>query len=161
KKKISPKYVAPVPAATESENSALNFLKDHLEWTFAIIILAGLATYLLVQNRRLRKAHLAEQEAARLAHEAELARLSQLEAIPEDPLLYAKQLLNNGDYKSFYSELNRSIWKVLSDKLNMPSSELNKHNVIVHLQESGWTVENTRLLNNTLNECEMKLYTPD
>ncbi|HEX4852499.1 MAG TPA: BatD family protein, partial [Puia sp.] len=161
KKKNSPKYVAPPPVANNDGNGVLDFLQDHLEWVFAILILSGLAIYLLFQNRRLRKAQLAEQEAARLAREAELAKLSQQAAEPEDPLLYAKQLLNNGDYKSFYTELNRSIWKVLSNKLNIPSSELNKHNVILHLQAYGWTTENANLLKSTLNECEMKLYTPD
>ncbi|PWT70200.1 MAG: hypothetical protein C5B59_21085 [Bacteroidetes bacterium] len=161
RKKTSPKYVAPPLVSTDNQNGTLYFLKNHLEWVFAVMILAGLATFLLVQNRKLRQARLAEQEAALLAREAELARLAQLSAIPEDPLLYSKQLLNNGDYKSFYTELNRAIWKILSNRLKMPASELNKHNVIMHLQEAGWSVENTNLLNSTLNECEMKLYTPD
>jgi hypothetical protein len=69
-------------------------------------------------------------------------------------------LLENNDYKGFYRELNRAVWKAVSEKLNLPASELNKHNIAKQLQARGWDVDTTRSLENLLNECEINLYTP-
>jgi hypothetical protein len=77
-----------------------------------------------------------------------------------DPLLEARQLFDNGDYKGFYREVNRAIWKALSKKLDLPASQLNKLNITLQLQARGWDAQNILSLENTLNECEMNLYTP-
>ena len=83
------------------------------------------------------------------------------EPVIQDPLLQAKQLLDTGDYRGFYTELNRAIWNAVAEKLNLPGSELNKYNISMQLQARGWQYETTSRLKDILNECEMKLYTPD
>jgi len=148
-------------AAKETSNTVTDFLQDHLEWFFTILILSGLATYLLVQNRRLKKAQQAEQLAAAQAKQAAaMAELAKASA-PVDRLSLPKQLLEANDYKGFYRELNRAIWNTVADKLNLPASELNKYNITLQLHAQGWDKATTSLLENILNECEMKLYTPD
>jgi hypothetical protein len=151
----------PVSKRTDAEqkNSFTDFLQQHLEWFFAILILSGLAVYFMVQNRRLKKEH---EEAERKATEKkamEMAALSKL-VIP-DPLRHAKQLLESGEYRGFYSEANRALWKAVADELNLPGSELNKYNISLQLQARGWQPETISSLKDILNECEMKLYTPD
>jgi len=160
-KKANLSAVVMASSPDEGSNSIRDFLQDHLEWFFAVIILSGLAIYLLVQNRRLKKAHEAEQLAAAKAKEAAMAEIAMALAIPPDPLLKAKQLFEKGDYRSFYTELNRALWNAVADKLKLPASELNKHNIVMQLHSRGWDNKSTTLLENTLNECEMKLYTPD
>jgi hypothetical protein len=82
-------------------------------------------------------------------------------AVPAvDPLLEARQLLEEGDSKGFYREVNRAIWKAMQKKLSLPASELNKLNCVRLLQMRGWDETAILSLENILNECEMNLYTP-
>jgi hypothetical protein len=82
-------------------------------------------------------------------------------APPVDPLLEARSFFDNGDYKAFYREVNRAVWKAIAKKLELPSSELNKQNCVRQLQLRGWDAPSILSLENILNECEMNLYTPD
>ena len=77
-----------------------------------------------------------------------------------DPLLEARQYFENGDYKAFYREVNRAVWKSIGKKIDLPSSELNKHNIIGQLELRGWDATSILSLENILNECELNLYTP-
>jgi hypothetical protein len=82
-------------------------------------------------------------------------------AVPAaDPLLEARQFLEEGDYGRFYREVNRAVWKAIQKKLSLPASELNKQNCIRLLQMRGWDETAIISLENILNECEMNLYTP-
>ena len=80
---------------------------------------------------------------------------------PVDPLLDARSFFDNGDYKAFYREVNRAVWKAIGKKLELPSSELNKQNCVRLLQLRGWDASSILSLENILNECEMSLYTPN
>src|SRR3569833_3421380 len=71
-----------------------------------------------------------------------------------------KQLCDQGEYKGFYSEFNRAIWKAHSRKLELPASELNKINISRQLELMGCDKEDMLSLESILNECEMSLYTP-
>ncbi len=82
-------------------------------------------------------------------------------ALAADPLSDAKLRLESGDYPGFYRELNRTVWKAISDKLDLPASELNKSNIVRKLEAKGWDAPTTLSLEHLLNECEMNLYTPD
>jgi hypothetical protein len=77
-----------------------------------------------------------------------------------DLLADAKEYFENGDYKAFYREVNRAVWKSIGRKLELPSSELNKQNVIRQLEMRGWDAPSMLSLENVLNECELNLYTP-
>jgi len=165
------------------------FIQQHLESIFAILILSILAVYLWRQNRRLRTADREKEENSRQAdarnaaasnaapmqqgsqesqglqgsrHAADPFEKSRpLTVYPTaDPLKDTRLLLENGDYKGFHRELNRTIWKTVTEKLDLPASELNKNNIARQLQAKGWDGETTRLLETILNECEMNLYMP-
>jgi hypothetical protein len=82
------------------------------------------------------------------------------EAPAKDPLLEARQYFEHGDSKAFYREINRAIWKAMSQKLDLPASELSKSNSIRQLRMRGWDETSLLSLENVLNECEMNLYTP-
>jgi len=77
-----------------------------------------------------------------------------------DPLLEARQSLEEGDSNRFYREVNRAVWKAVQKKLSLPASELNKQNSIRLLQLRGWDETAIISLENIFNECEMNLYTP-
>ena len=174
KKKLSAPGANAAPASTasvrEEPGQLKKLIQDLLEWIFAVLILSFLAVYLWRQNVRLRKAELEQKEvAARQAEEERLAEEKAREslaaaaaaAVPAvDYLLEVRQLFEQGDYKGFYRELNRAVWKALSRKLELPASELNKLNIARQLDIKGWDRQDILSLENILNECEMNLYTP-
>ena len=49
----------------------------------------------------------------------------------------------------------------VAGKLQLRASDLNKQNIVNKLLDRGWNQEETAMLQQTLNECEVKLYTPD
>lgn len=201
------------PSAGTATAQLKKFIQEHLEWIFAVLILSGLAGFLLRQNNRLRKAEQHQKEAGekkgaaspaagisplradeqagaggQRTAEISTGRAGQLGAgqlaeryaahpgtpptytgspLPPfapsaitDPLQEAKQLFEKNDYKGFYREVNRALWKALTKKLELPASELNKNNIARRLEARGWDTGTTLLLENILNECEMNLYTP-
>jgi hypothetical protein len=171
KKKQAPSGAAPAAVPVQEGASPLKKLvQDHLEWIFAVLILSLLAVYLWRQNLRLKRTEQEQKEAAAKQAAEELleekarqslAAAAQAAAMPVvDPLLEVKQLFGQGDYKGFYRELNRSIWKALSKKMELPASELNKLNIARQLELKGWDKQDVLSLENILNECEMNLYTP-
>jgi hypothetical protein len=93
----------------------------------------------------------------------QLAALEKIKSAPVaiDPLSESRMLMTTGDFGKFYSSVNRAIWKSVSDKLQLPASELNKLNIASGLRGKGWRDEDIIQLKNILNECEMKLYTPE
>lgn len=158
------------------------FVRDHLEWLFALLLLSGVVVYFWRQNLRLKKkdqdakgqgperpqrpgiqtSATQQGEGPVTARQQEQGSLAPYlpAAPPVDPLLEARQFFDNGDYKGFYGEVNRSVWKAISKKLDLPSSELNKQNCVRQLQLRGWDAPSILSLENILNECEMNLYTP-
>jgi hypothetical protein len=176
----TPAPIAPMANSGTAPTGIKNFIQQHLESLFAILILSSLAFYLLRQNLRLKAAD--KQKQSDMPAETTRSGTQQTTdsrfrpqgpdswaqatgpfirpVILPDPLNEIKQLLANHDYKGFYRELNRSVWKAVSEKLNIPASELNKNNIAKQLQARGWDVDSTRSLGNLLNECEMNLYTP-
>lgn len=85
-----------------------------------------------------------------------------LSPIPEvDPLAEARQFFENGDSKGFYREVNRAVWKAMAKKIDLPASQLNKHNSLQQLERKGWDSTSLLTLDSLLNECEMNLYTPE
>ena len=142
-----------------SGNSIIHLMGQHLVWFFAILILCAAAGYLAWQNFRLRKSSRQMIQVKKAMPEVKPVETAVI-AAPPDPLKSTKEFLDAGDSRQFYSELNRAIWAALSEKLNMPASELNKHNIVLYLQAKGWPKESTSLLENTLNECEIRIYSP-
>jgi hypothetical protein len=128
-----------------------------------IYVLISIAFLLLIVStifatRQIKKNKIIKVEKARLAAEMEKAKSAPLET---DPLNESRELMASGDYTKFYSSVNRAIWKTISDKLMLHPSELNKLNIASGLRTKGWTDEEIIMLKNVLNECEMKLYTPE
>lgn len=146
--------------SVETESLLKTFLQQHLEWIFAILILSGLAVYLWRQNTRLKKAEFQVKAVTETIKSAPENQIQVAVPEPPDPLQKPRRLLADGDYPGFYRELNRSVWDTLKS-LNLPASELNKHNVAHYLRARGWDDNTIGLLEQTLNECELNLYTPD
>jgi hypothetical protein len=147
KKKITS---PPVNNNFQTEKNPINKI-----WIAVLVfILAASGLFSYVQIRKKKKV---KEE---LARKAELEK-QKIVPVKIDPLQESRDLMISGDFGKFYASLNRAIWKSVSDKLQLPSSELNKLNIAAGLRTKGWTDEEIIQLKNLLNECEMKLYTPE
>ncbi len=156
-----------------------HFIQDNGIWLLAALVLVLIGVIMITYLRRQPSPEkpatispIAQQweESSKVRHEgpgqndlsgASSAAYLSVSAPPVDPLLDARTFFENGDYKAFYREVNRAVWKAIGKKLELPSSELNKQNCIRQLQLRGWDASSILSLENILNECEMSLYTPN
>jgi len=152
--KASIKKKAAKPRETPVQTNQVEWTKYAL-WGSAFLLLA-VATFFIIRESK--KDALLRAEKAK-----QLAELEKAKNVPlvTDPLSESRQLMQAGDFSKFYASVNRAIWKSVSDKLQLPASELNKLNIATGLRSIGWSDEDIIQLKNVLNECEMKLYTPE
>ncbi len=55
----------------------------------------------------------------------------------------------------------KAMWGYLSDKLNMPASQLTRQNIVDTLSQRGVASEVSDKVIKILDDCEMARYTPD
>ena len=72
----------------------------------------------------------------------------------------ASVCLKKGETDRFYEEILKAIWGYLSDKLNIPVSELTRNNAVMALQDQGIDEEKIRNLTEILDRCEYARYAP-
>ncbi|MDE6327096.1 MAG: BatD family protein [Duncaniella sp.] len=73
----------------------------------------------------------------------------------------AEKYLRASDADHFYEEMLRAIWGYLSDKLNIPVSQLSRENIASTLEHKGYSTSVIDELVSVLDDCEMARYTPD
>ena len=75
-------------------------------------------------------------------------------------LKMAQKLLKDNKKNEFYDEILKTLWGYMSDKLNIPVSQLSKENIATELTERG--VDETLIseLHSLLNEGEFARYAP-
>jgi hypothetical protein len=122
-------------------------------WSVAFLLLAVATIFIIRQSKK--DAILKEENAKAIREKAKVV------PVVFDPLRESRELMDSGDYSKFYASVNRGVWKSVSDKLQLPASELNKLNIASGLRNRGWSEDDIIRLKNVLNECEMKLYTPE
>jgi hypothetical protein len=72
----------------------------------------------------------------------------------------AEGCLKNNQIDRFYEEILKALWGYLSDKLNIPMSELTRVNAISALSLRGVDDELTATLNSILDTCEYARFAP-
>ena len=72
----------------------------------------------------------------------------------------AKQLLDLNKKNEFYDEVLKTLWGYISDKLNIPVSELSKDNIDYELKKSSISEELIKEFIDLLNTCEFARYAP-
>jgi hypothetical protein len=75
-------------------------------------------------------------------------------------LKQAGKLLKEQNEEAFYEEVLRALWGYLSDKLNMPQSELTKENVAAELSRYGVDQTLSDDFLEIINACEFARYAP-
>ena len=72
----------------------------------------------------------------------------------------ASVCLKNEQIDKFYEEILKAIWGYLSDKLNIPVSDLSRNNAVTSLIERGIDEERIKNLNGILDVCEYARFSP-
>jgi hypothetical protein len=72
----------------------------------------------------------------------------------------ASECLKNEQIDKFYEEILKALWGYLSDKLNIPVSELTRNNAVSSLIEQGIDEERIKNLNHLLDRCEYVRFAP-
>jgi heme exporter protein D len=70
----------------------------------------------------------------------------------------AEKLLNGNDIAGFYEETGKAVWTYLSDKLQIPTAELNKDQVAASLKTAGVSDATSTSLVKILDDCEFARY---
>jgi hypothetical protein len=68
--------------------------------------------------------------------------------------------LKNEEIDKFYEEILKAIWGYLSDKLNIPISDLTRSNAVVSLKEKGIDDDRINNLTAILDVCEYARFSP-
>lgn len=72
----------------------------------------------------------------------------------------AGKLLSESKKDAFYDEVLKALWGYISDKLNIPVSQLSKDNIELELTDYGVPGELIKEFINTLHQCEFARYAP-
>jgi hypothetical protein len=72
----------------------------------------------------------------------------------------AHEYMKMGNDRGFYDETLRALWGYMSDKLNIPVSNLSKENIREELSKRGFAEEQSSRFINIISECEMAQYSP-
>jgi hypothetical protein len=72
----------------------------------------------------------------------------------------ASVCLKNEEIDKFYEEILKAIWGYLSDKLNIPVSDLTRSNAVTSLIEKGISEDSIKSLTEILDSCEYARFAP-
>jgi hypothetical protein len=72
----------------------------------------------------------------------------------------ASVCLKSEEIDQFYDEILKAIWGYLSDKLNIPVSDLTRNNAIAALQQEGIEEDQINNLSSILDACEFARFAP-
>lgn len=88
-------------------------------------------------------------------------RTSRANKVAKKRLRSAELFMKKHQSEQFYQEVLRALWGYLSDKLNIPVSQLTRQNIVDNLAHRGVSDEICNEIVVILDECEMARYTPD
>ena len=89
-----------------------------------------------------------------------LVRTKKANKVAVKRLKIAKNLLSLNKKNEFYDEILKTLWGYMSDKMNIPVSQLSKDNVANELEKRGADSSLIAELNSVLNEAEFARYAP-
>lgn len=72
----------------------------------------------------------------------------------------ASTFLKQNLYTAFYEELHKALLGFISDKLNIPMSELNRENISARLTEGGVPEDTVTAFVGLIDDCEFARYSP-
>ncbi|MCM1518426.1 MAG: BatD family protein [Pseudoflavonifractor sp.] len=118
-------------------------------WILYAVLLLLLILAVYIYGRKVRAA--ADLRGTRLARANKVARRR---------LKVARKFMDSHQSDKFYEEMLRATWGYLSDKLDIPASQLSRENISSVLESYGAPAQLTDKFISVLDDCEMSRYTP-
>ncbi|MBR5898394.1 MAG: protein BatD [Muribaculaceae bacterium] len=125
------------------------YITSVLYWLIYLLLAMGLGASIYFNIRKIKLN--ADVQGSRLAKANKVARLR---------LKKAKQFMDAKANDAFYEEVLKALWGYFSDKLLIPSSQLNRDNITAELFSYGAQQQLIDTIIYVLDECEMARYTP-
>ena len=116
-------------------------------WWLSIVVAGGVVTALVLRKRKKRQLNVKETP------------VPQATRLLIDEILLPPQMMLAAGEKKFYSELNKSVWKYLSQKISLDGSNMSKSMLAKHLSDSGIEKEDISRIISVLQQCETGMYT--
>lgn len=138
-----------MPVEIPSSKLQRPFIRGFAYWLLYIIP-TGLLVGALIWRRRYTDIH-SDIQGLRSRRAGKLARKR---------LKKAMDCMKANNESGFFDEMLKALWGYLSDKLKLPTSELNRENVSQILSEHGIAPESESALLALLDECEFAKYSP-
>lgn len=125
---------------------------------FAVLIIIGLIVWLKRDKRK----ELHDNAALPLAIEknADEKPVDEIIEGQQNPLALAELSLQQGDSRSFYTQLNLGLKNYLSKKFAISAEELSRKNIAAHLDAKGISINTSVQLQELIDDIEWHLYTP-
>jgi len=124
----------------------------------AVLIICGLIFWLKKEDKKEKRVKAAA--AIQKENTVDDEPVEEIMLAQQNPLLLAESILQTGDGRAFYTELNQAFKNYLSKKLSIPAEELNKKNISEQLDRKGVAHETSMQLHRLMDEIEWQLYTP-
>lgn len=125
------------------------FYSSKLYWMLYVISLSLFAAIALLYRNRIKE-----------NRNITLVRTKKANSVAVRRLKGVKPLLRENRVNEFYDETLKAVWGYMSDKLNMPLSQLSKENISSELSRRGCDEALVAELLGLLNECEFARYAP-
>lgn len=129
--------------------SGNNFIGTTIFW---ILSLLPLIFFLLIYFYR--------KKQKKLAHNQSLLRKKKATKLARKRLTTAKKFLSENKKEEFYEEISKALWGYVSDKLNIPVSELTKDNTHKSLSEKHIDDELINKCLSTIDNSEFARFAP-
>ncbi|MGN0236461.1 MAG: BatD family protein [Paludibacteraceae bacterium] len=92
--------------------------------------------------------------------DASRVRSKRANKVAQKRLKKAAQLMKTHDSEAFYTEIERALWMYLSDRLSVPTADLNKDNIASILRGKGVGEDIIAEVNRVLSDAEFARYAP-
>jgi hypothetical protein len=146
--------------AKPAQNYLARFFNNRLRVVsvIAVLIILGLIFWLKRDSKK------EKQSADELLLKQELIDaekpVEEIIQAQQNPLALAEECLQRQDVNLFYTQLNLGLKNYLSKKMAIPAEELNRKNIVEHLDAKGVSNETAVQLQKLLDDIEWQLYTP-
>ena len=141
------RYIDTKPVVTRSRNHVLT--PNRFIWLWYVIPLLIAIILLIVLRKQIKE----NADATRV-------RYKRANKVAQKRLKVASAALKANDKDAFYAEIERAAWSYLSDRLSIPTADLNKENIASILAQKGVSENLITEVKNVLSTAEFARYAP-
>ena len=141
------RYIETKPVVTRSRDHVIT--NSRFIWLWYVVPLLIAMVLLIVLRKQIKE----NADATRV-------RYKRANKVAQKRLKTAAAALKANDKNAFYAEIERAAWSYLSDRLSIPTADLNKENIAALLEKKGVNETLITEVKNVLSTAEFARYAP-